>query len=261
MGQVSASRSTERELASGALAEAAARLLRSVDGLHGDDWATPSLLPEWTRADLVAHLALNAEALTRLLHGVVGDDDVPSGQPPTMYDSDEQRADDIAELRQARASELRERLMAGTTQLADAIEAVPDDRWETKVERTPGGRVMRAGSVPGMRWRELEIHHADLGLSYSRADWSPAFASHLIDSMAKRLAPDRPLEIRPLDSDHAWAVGDGSPVAGQVAGQVAGHPVAVVTGPAADIGWWLTGRPAPDTVSCSHGELPSIKGW
>jgi maleylpyruvate isomerase len=34
-----------------------------------------------------------------------------------------------------------------------------------------------------------------------------------------------------------------------------------VTGRAADLGWWLTGRPAPDTVSCSHGELPEIGVW
>jgi maleylpyruvate isomerase len=254
MGHVSGSRSgdprADRELASEALGEASARLLRSVDGLHGDDWTAASLLPGWTRADLVAHLALNAEALTRLLHGVVGDDDVPPAQPPTMYDSDEQRSDDIADLSRAVPSKIRERLMAGTTHLADAIQAVPADRWDTTAERTPGGRPMRAGAVPGMRWRELEIHHSDLGLSYSRADWSPAFAAHLIDSMVKRLDRDRPLELRPVDSDRVWVVGEAGAEA-----------TPVVTGPASDLGWWLTGRPAPDTLSCSHGELPTIEGW
>lgn len=260
MDHVSASRTTERELASRSLGESAARLLRSVDALHGADWSEASLLPNWTRAHLVAHLALNAEALTRLLHGVVADDDGEQASPAkptiraTMYDSDEQRAGDIAELSQAEPSEIRERLMAGTTDLAAAIDAVPDDRWATKVERTPGGRAMRASSVPAMRWRELEIHHADLGLGYSPADWSPEFASHLIDSMIKRLDRDRPLEIRASDSDRTWVVG-GSAVVSE------GKGAPVVTGPAADLGWWLTGRPAPGTVSCSLGELPEIGGW
>jgi maleylpyruvate isomerase len=239
---------SDRDRASASLGEAAARVLRSVDGLHGDDWVQPSRLPGWTRATLVAHLALNAEALSRLLHGVVADDD---GVPATMYDSDEQRAHDIAELADADHTEIRERLMAGTTTLGDAIEAMPDDLWETRVERTPGGRVMRAASVPGMRWRELEIHHVDLGVAYGTHDWSPEFATHLLDAMVKRLDPDQALEIRPLDADRSWVVGDTD----------AEYPVPVVTGPASDLGWWLTGRPAPETLSCSHGELPVIEGW
>lgn len=241
--------STGRELAADALGEAAARLLRAVDGLNGDDWTGPSLLPGWSRQQLVAHLALNAEALTRLLRGVVADD--PGAPSPTMYDSDEQRSSDISELGEADPSVIRERLMGATTTLADAIGAMPDDRWDTRVERTPGGRVMRAGSVPGMRWRELEIHHADLGLDYSRSDWSPAFADHLLGAMVKRLDPSEAFELRPTDSDRVWPVGTAE----------ASSAPAVVTGPAADLGWWLTGRPVPDTLSSSSDELPPIEGW
>jgi maleylpyruvate isomerase len=240
---------TEREVATGLLDDAATRLLRTVDGLHGDDWNAPSLLPEWTRAHVVAHLALNAEALGRVLHGAVADtaDDVPR----SMYDSDEQRSRDIAELAQAEPSELRERLMGATTLLADAIAAMPGDRWETRAERTPGGRTMRTSSVPAMRLRELEIHHVDLDAGYTRSDWSPAFAEHLIDAMVRRLGRDHGFEIRPLDSERSWVVG----------AEDAEYPVPVVTGPAYDIGWWLTGRSAPETVSCSHGELPQIESW
>jgi maleylpyruvate isomerase len=146
--------------------------------------------------------------------------------------------------------------MSATTLLREAIEAMPGDRWETKVERTPGGRPMRAASVPGMRWRELEIHHADLDAGYTPADWSLEFAAHLLDAMVKRLDPhdaegSRGLEIRPLDSERVWVIGHGE----------AEYPVPIVTGPAGDVGWWLTGRGAPATLSCSHGELPAIEGW
>jgi maleylpyruvate isomerase len=69
--------------------------------------------------------------------------------------------------------------------------------------------------------------------------------------MVKGLRPDDPFEVKPLDSARTWVVGRTE----------SEYPVPVVTGPAADLGWWLTGRAAPDTLSCSRGELPSIEGW
>jgi maleylpyruvate isomerase len=239
---------TERELASGMLAEASARLVRTVDGFHGDDWDAPSLLPEWTRAHVVAHLALNAEGMARALHGLVAEDD---DVPRTMYDSDDQRAHDIDGLAAQDASEIRHHLLGGVTILQEALDRVPGNQWETRVERTPGGRTMRAGAFAGMRWRELEIHHVDLDAGYTRGQWTLAFAEHLLDAMNKRLHPDQAFEVKPLDSTRTWVVGDGQ----------AEYPVPIVTGPAADVAWWLTGRPEPDTLSCSRGELPSIEGW
>ncbi|HET8662742.1 MAG TPA: maleylpyruvate isomerase family mycothiol-dependent enzyme [Nocardioides sp.] len=231
----------EREQAAGHLAEASARLVRTVDRFHGDDWTAPSLLPQWTRAHVVAHLALNAEGMTNLLRGLV----------PTMYASDDQRARDIADLGSAEPDEIRDRLLAGVTRLQESFDAVPDDAWETRVERTPGGRTMRFASFPGMRWREVEIHHADLDAGYTRADWTPDFAEHLLDAMAKRLRPRQAFEVRPHDSPRTWVFGSGE----------AEYPVPVVTGTAADLAWWLTGRPAGDELSSSGDELPVIEGW
>ncbi len=239
-------RTTESEIATGLLGETSARLLRTVDGFDGDDWSAPSALPDWTRAHVVAHLALNAEGLTRVLHGLVAADEAA---PVTMYDSDEARSDAIAALATGDPGAIRTRLMGATTLLEDAVAAVPDDRWTTRVERTPGGRTMRADSLPGMRLRELEIHHVDLDAGYATSDWSPTFAILLLNAMTKRLDPPHRFEVRPLDVDRTWVLGPD------------GDDGAVVTGPAADLGWWLTGRPAPDTVSCSRGELPSIEGW
>ena len=169
------------------LADASSRVVRTVDGFHGDDWSDPSLLPRWTRAHVVAHLALNAEGMARALHGVVADDAVDGPQP--MYDSDEKRDGDIIALATAHPAELRDRLLAGTTMLDQAIAAIPDDLWETRIERTPGGREIRAAAFPGMRLRELEIHHVDLGAGYTTSDWSEAFAIHLLNAMTKRLDP------------------------------------------------------------------------
>jgi maleylpyruvate isomerase len=241
-------RTVDREAASALLVDASSRLVRTVDGFHGDDWNAPSLLPEWSRAHVVAHLALNAEGIARALHAVVADE--ADDGPRTMYDSDEKRDSDILDLAASEPSEIRDRLLAGTTMLDEAIAAIPDAAWETPLERTPGGRVIRARAFPGMRLTEVEIHHVDLGSSYTTADWSTTFARLLLDSMAKRADVPGPFEVAPLDvPDRRWTFGE--PV----------DDIPVVTGPAADIGWWLTGRPAPDTVSCSRGELPSIEGW
>ena len=47
--------------------EATQRLVRTVDSLDDEELATPSGLPDWTRAHVVAHLALNAEGLAGVL--------------------------------------------------------------------------------------------------------------------------------------------------------------------------------------------------
>jgi maleylpyruvate isomerase len=229
------------------LGDAAQRLTRTVDALHGDDWEAPSLLPGWSRAHVVAHLALNAEGMARILRGVVADADEA---PPAMYDSDEKRDSDIADLAAQGATALRDRLLAATSELADAVASVPASGWEGRIERTPGGRSMATSSLPGMRLRELEIHHVDLDAGATTADWPREFAEHLLDAMSRREMSSA-FEVKPLDSDRTWLYGNAE----------AEYPVPVVTGPAADLGWWLTGRPAPETVSCSHGELPEIGAW
>ena len=244
-------RTVDHERAGHLLGDASGRVVRTVDGFHGDDWTAPSLLPGWTRAHVVAHLALNAEGIIRVLRSIVADDeDDTDGEPAPMYDSDEARDTDIDDLAGADPSDIRDRLMAGTTILDDAIGAVPDDVWGTRVERTPGGRRIRAAAFPGMRLRELEIHHVDLDAGYTTAAWSAEFAEYLLDAMAKRVSA-QDFEVRPLDSPRTWVFGSAD----------AEYPVPVVTGPVADVGWWLTGRPAGDTLHCSHGELPPIEGW
>ena len=133
---------------------------------------------------------------------------------------------------------------------AQRVDHFPDEWWPESFERTPGGRVIRYAAIPGMRLREVEIHHVDLDAGYTTADWSLEFAEHLLDAMSRRDTPDG-FEVKPLDSARTWLFGSAE----------GDYPVPVIAGPAADLGWWLTGRPAPDTVSCSHGELPQIGAW
>jgi maleylpyruvate isomerase len=222
------------------LAEASQRLVRTVDRLEDAAWAEPSGLPGWTRAHVVAHLVLNAEGLAGALSGIVQGEQIP------MYPSSEARDRDIEDLAQAEPEELRTRLLGATTDFADALAAVPEDALSTPIERVPGGRTFRASSVPDMRMREVEIHHADLGAGYTRADWAPELAGMIIDSMAKRESWDSPFTARATDTDRSWTFGEGT------------GPT--VSGTSADLAWWLTGRGSGEGLT-SDGELPGIGAW
>ena len=115
------------------LDSSAIALNRTVDALTADDLAAPSLLPGWTRAHVVAHLALNGRALARVL------DALGRGEPAAMYESDEQRDAEINEFSQVEPAELRDGLLAATTEFEDAVAAMDDDRWGGSFHRTPGG--------------------------------------------------------------------------------------------------------------------------
>jgi maleylpyruvate isomerase len=223
------------------LREGTQRLIRTADGFRSDDWVAPSLLPEWSRAHVVAHLALNAEGLGAALAGLVSE-----GDGPPMYRSQEDRDRDIAELAETDREELRERLLAGCTLYADAFTRLPEDRRAEQIERVPGGATFPAGDSLVMRLREVEVHHADLGAGYSRADWSPAFCTVLLESMTHR---DWPTSFTGAAEDTGDTIHYGGP----------GGPT--VLGSAADLGWWLTGRGSGAELTSSQGELPEVPTW
>jgi maleylpyruvate isomerase len=223
------------------LAESTTAMIRTVDGLTADDLAAPSLLPGWTRAHVVAHLALNGEALAGVLDGLAHGTDV------TMYRSDEARDGDIDELATADPAELRVRLLAACTAFADAVPRVPADEWERLVPRTPGGSPFRAADTVRMRHREVEIHHADLGAGHTHTAWPPAFVADLVDTVVVDRAGDGPFLVRATDLDREWSVGSGA------------GPV--VSGTGADLGWWLTGRGQGGGLEVSGGPLPTLGPW
>jgi maleylpyruvate isomerase len=222
------------------LPEATRRLVRTADVLDDEEHAAPSLLPGWTRAHVLAHLALNAEGLADALRGVV------AGQPVPMYRSDDARDADIADLAAERAAVVRARLLAGCTGLADAIAGVPDELREARIERTPGGRVFTAGDVCWMRLREVEIHHADLGAGYDRASWPTEFSVFVISSLTARGQHAGGFRACATDTGHVWDLGAEAPT---------------VRGPAADLAWWLTGRGEGDGLTVEGGTLPRMEAW
>jgi len=220
--------------------DATQRLVQTVDGLTDNEWAEPSLLPGWSRAHVISHLTLNAEGLAGALAGVARGERVP------MYASQEARDSDIEALAARAPGDTRERFLAATTDFAHALHRVPQDRWSTSIDRTPGKRSFKASSVAGMRLREVEIHHVDLGAGYTRADWPQAFSASVIEAMSKRGAAATPFRSHATDLDRSWEFGDGGPT---------------VSGTAADLAWWLTGRGSGEGLTSDGGDLPGIEAW
>lgn len=215
------------------------RLVRAVDALDDRDWAAPSLLPGWSRAHVVAHLALNGEGLTAAVRGVL------TGARRPVYASPEARDADIEDLAGQGAAALRSRLLAAVTRLDDVLDAVPDAARDTLLERTPDGPTYRVRAVPGMRLREVEIHHCDLDVGYTRDSWPTAFAERLVTSMTRR-EQETGFTAYAVDLDRSWTIGDGGPT---------------VSGTAADLGWWLTGRGAGEGLTTDGGALPRTGAW
>jgi maleylpyruvate isomerase len=213
--------------------DATTRYLRTLDGLTPERLAEPSPLPGWSRAHVAAHLALHALGTTRALTGLARGERLP------VYDSVEKRAEDIEATAALPADELRELSFDACDRWKSAIEAVED--WDGVMERTPGTGPFTAAECVHMRWREVEIHHADLDAGYGPADWPDAFTTYLLGVLVADRGREHDLTLRTPDRE--LVLGSGGPV---------------VEGAAADLAWWLLGRGGGAGLA---GEVPTLGPW
>jgi maleylpyruvate isomerase len=227
------------------LESATRRLVRTVDAMADFQFAEPSLLPGWSRAHVVAHLVLNAEGLASAVEGVREQRAVP------MYASQDARDGDIEQLSGADPTVLRDRLLASTTAIHEAVEELPEELYGGRIERTPGSdRRFTAGRVGEMRLREVEIHHADLDLAYTWAEWPSDFTVLLLDNRSA-VHDGAPFTANAVDLGRSWAFAgpDGQ----------SGGPT--VSGPGPLLAWWATGRDPGDGLTSDDGDLPRMEAW
>jgi maleylpyruvate isomerase len=159
----------QREL-SDQIDHATQRLLGTARIITEPDLRAPSLLPGWTRAHVLAHLARSADAMRNLLIGV------RSGQERPAYPSAEARQADIEHGASTRASELTADLADSAMALRTLARQLPDEGWQVPVQILDSGP-FPAAQLLTRRLVEVELHHCDLGAGYGPADWPAAFAS------------------------------------------------------------------------------------
>lgn len=185
------------------VSEAHARVAATLDALTDDEARGPSLLPGWTRGHVATHICRNADALHRftvgVLNGISAKEMYPGG-PDARAAAIEEGADRPAALL---AADFR---FAGG-RCVDTLGKLTEDLFDTPVAWR---RPIAARHLPLLRWRELEIHHVDLGLAYTPVDWPTEFVTSTIESELPRLskaAPDIAVPDLPDAELLAWLIG------------------------------------------------------
>lgn len=175
------------------------RLSATLDGLDDATVRRPSRLPDWTVGHVLTHLARNADSHVRIL------DAATRGEMVEQYAGGyAQRAADIEAGAARPADELVADVQATALALEDRWRSMPPEAWSGA--GLAAGRPWPARLLPFHRWREVEVHHVDLGLGYEVADWPPLYVDWELP-LAVATIPDRVREPGARASLVAWLFG------------------------------------------------------
>ena len=165
--------------------QATQRLLDTARIITDADLRAPSLLPGWTRAHVLAHVARNADAMRNVLGGVRTGEDRPG------YASAEAREAGIEQDAGRPARELTTDLADSAMALRTVARRLPDDGWQVPVRMLDPGPRFPAAELLTRRLVEVELHHGDLGAGYGPAGWPAAFAAMELGEPMRSWRQDR----------------------------------------------------------------------
>jgi maleylpyruvate isomerase len=217
------------------------RLLATVSELSPFELDRPTLLPGWSRAHLLSHVARNADAGRALLLGV------RSGQPAQMYASAATREADI-EFGSRRPGEVILADVAVSSQRfvvdARASEAMLSGSFSL-IGRDDALEERPASMPVNRRLQEVEFHHVDLDAGYTFDDSPPSLLDAMLQFVIWVLSwqdfevAERSGEVGGERGDR-WSVGSV---------EITGTPAALLT--------WLSGRSRGLGLDAS-GPLPEV---
>jgi len=205
--------------------------------LTDEEFTGPSLLPGWTRAHVLAHLARSADALVDLLTWA------RTGVETPAHPSDEARDAQIAETAALSPAELRGEVLAATRRLAAAVRELPAQAWAAQV-RTRQGHDLPAAELPWLRAREVWVHAVDLDAGIGFADVPDDVLAAVVDDVFRQWdARDAVPDVALFAGDREWGTGSLA---------VAGTLPAVTA--------WITGRSDGADLQ-ADGPLPTLAPW
>lgn len=158
------------------------RLLADLAPLTDDDVRLPSLLPRYSRAHVLTHLANKTKAHAVVFGG-------PAAGEIRQLHADGYNADLAADAGAGRSAvELRADLEQSFALLEAQWDDLDDARWEEQGIMQAGPRTM--AEIITHQLRNVEVHHVDLDIGYRASDWPSVFVE---GELAKRLRalPDR----------------------------------------------------------------------
>ena len=201
-------------------AKAHAEVVATMQTLDDAQVSQPSLLPGWTVGHVATHIARNAEGHIRMLQGAMRDEVVP------MYPGGtQQRTADIEAGSTRAAADLTADVVVTAAELEATWDALPAEAW-SRHGVTIAGEISMVDLL-FIRWREVCVHHADLGLGYTWEDWDDEYVRLDLARLTMQWASRKPMGLTDLPPaalaapPHrrlAWLLGrteiDGLPEAG-----------------------------------------------
>jgi maleylpyruvate isomerase len=150
---------------------ATTRLLATLDGLDDSVVNQPSLLADWTVGLVLTHLARNADSHVRLFRAAL------VGKAVNRYPGGAaQRAREIEAGQGRSVSDVVADVQTSAATLDAVWQEVLDCPSPGEVWSIVGRAIDRDEPVrrlPWLRWREVEVHHGDLGLDrFTYDNWS-----------------------------------------------------------------------------------------
>jgi len=168
------------------------RLLSSLDDLTDAECRDPSMLPNWSRGHVLTHLARNADSHTHLLLAASkGEtaDQYPGGIAARNQAIEDGSSNSAAALR----NDVRSSIYALEAQWAGATSST----WAGE-GRTARGAVIAMSDLVFLRWREVEVHHADLGREFGWQQWSELYVRIELDKQMMTWRSRKPMGMTDL---------------------------------------------------------------
>lgn len=200
-------RELARDIAGATAAHAA--LASALATLTDAQVAQPSLLPGWTVGHVLTHIARNADSHVLMLHAA------ERGEVGQQYPGGMQQRNGEIEAGAGRpAAEQVADVAAAAARLQAAWAAMSATGWSGEGVSVAGA--VKIDDLPFRRWRETVVHHADLGLAYSWADWPGDYVRLELQRATMLWASRKPMGLTSLPApaaalpDHervAWLLG------------------------------------------------------
>ncbi|HEY5164647.1 MAG TPA: maleylpyruvate isomerase N-terminal domain-containing protein [Acidimicrobiia bacterium] len=174
----------ERDL--GRASDAQYRFLDVIGGFNDSDLRRPSLLPGWTVAHVLVHLARNADSHRRRAEAAARGDVID--QYPGGFEG---RAAQI----EGGAARTRAEILDDVGSSADGMQTawrrVPDSAWDV-ISRDVSGKERPLRSLPARRWQELEVHIVDVDAGVTHRGWSADFVDVWLPALRATAEPRLP---------------------------------------------------------------------
>ena len=217
---------------------------RKLDEVSDAELDGDSLLPEWTRRHVVAHIGYNARAIARLIEWA------GTGVETPMYESAEARNNEIAHGVALVPFELRDLYNLSAMQLHEAWRELPAMSWSHLVKAALG-RIVPASETVWMRTREVWVYGVDLNNGASFDDIPVDVLERILGDITrawKARGDDKGLQLE-VSGAQACSFGDRDAAVAEI-----------VSGSLADVTAWACGR-GSDGVTSSRRDSPVAPRW